>query len=217
MAGLWAAFLEFFQLGLFWLTQFYGGHLASAIVSFSILVRLLLLPATVRMSLRARAHARRIRALKPELDRVKARWHETPDRLASETLAVYRRAGVSPMDLGLVRSSLLQTPVLLGLYHSIRALLTAGTVKRGFFWVIDIARPDFAVAVLAAASMALAGWAGASESQPTWTLGIPAVVSGIMALTLSAGLGLYLVASGLVGTLQGLMVRRIERRGGHAF
>ena len=40
MAALWGGFLEVFQVGLFWLTQFYGGHLASAIVTFSLLARI---------------------------------------------------------------------------------------------------------------------------------------------------------------------------------
>lgn len=213
MAGLWTAFLELFQVVLFWLTQFYGGHLASAIVSFSLLARLLLLPATVRLSLRARRHARRMRALKPELERVKERWQETPERLASETLAVYKRAGMSPVDLGVLRSSFMQTPILLGVYQAVRGMLSGGVAKRGFFWVADIARPDLGVAALAALTVGLSGWVGASESQPAWTLGIPAVLSGVMALTLSAGFGLYLVASGLVGMLQGLIVARIEERG----
>ncbi len=70
MTAMWAMFLEVFQVALFWLTQFYGGHLASAIVSFSLLARLALLPVTVGMTLRARAHARGMKALRPELARV---------------------------------------------------------------------------------------------------------------------------------------------------
>ena len=87
MISMWQMFLEVFQVGLFWLTQFYGGHLAAAIVSFSILARLALLPLTVRMTLRARAHARQLQALRPELGRVRERWKGDPQRLTTETLA----------------------------------------------------------------------------------------------------------------------------------
>ena len=57
MAALWGVFLEVFQVGLFWLTQFYGGHLASAIVTFSLLARIALLPLTVSLAGRARRFA----------------------------------------------------------------------------------------------------------------------------------------------------------------
>ena len=78
MTTMWAMFLEVFQVGLFWLTQFYGGHLASAIVSFSLLARLVLLPVTVRMTLRARAHARVVKALRPELVASFGPWSNVP-------------------------------------------------------------------------------------------------------------------------------------------
>jgi YidC/Oxa1 family membrane protein insertase len=216
MSGLWGAFLELFQVGLFWLTQFYGGHVASAIVSLSLLVRLMLLPVTVRLSLRARAHGRAVRALRPELDRVRERWADTPERMATETVAVYQRAGVSPVDVGVLRSSLLQTPIFIGLYHAVRGALTPGVGRRSFLWVADIARPDVGVAVLASVAAGISAWVGANENQPAWTLALPTVLTGAMALAISAGFGLYLLASGLVGTLQGLLVMRIEGRDGHA-
>jgi YidC/Oxa1 family membrane protein insertase len=210
MTEMWAAFLELFQVGLFSLTQFYGGHLASAIVSFSLLARLALLPLTVRMTLRARSHARTLRALKPALESVKIRCQDTPERLAEETLAVYKENGVSPMDAGVMKTALFQTPIFLGLYHAVQGALNSKLGEQAFLWVSNIARPDLGVAVLAASVAGIGGIAGASEVQPTWTLAIPVISSGIMALMFSAGFGLYLVSSGLVTTLQGLIVRRIE-------
>jgi YidC/Oxa1 family membrane protein insertase len=210
MTEMWAAFLELFQVGLFSLTQFYGGHLASAIVSFSLLARLALLPLTVRMTLRARSHARTLRALKPALESVKIRCKDTPERFAEETLAVYKQNGVSPMDAGVMRTALFQTPIFLGLYHAVQGALKSDLGEQVFLWVSNIARPDLGVAVLAASVAGIGGIAGASEVQPTWALAIPVISSGIMALMFSAGFGLYLVSSGLVTTLQGLIVRRIE-------
>lgn len=210
MAGLWATFLEVFQVSLFWLTQFYGGHLASAIISFSILARVALLPVTVRMTLRGRAHARRVKALQPELARVRERWKDSPERLGTETLAVYERSGVSPVDTGILKGALFQTPVFLGLFHTVRSALGTKAGEQAFLWISNLARPDLGVAMLAFGFVGLSTVSGASESQPGWTLALPAVISGVMALTLSAGFGLYFAANGLVGTLQGLIVRRVE-------
>lgn len=210
MTSMWQIFLEVFQVGLFWLTQFYGGHLAAAIVSFSILARLALLPLTVRMTLRAKAHARRLQALRPELGRVRDRWKDDPQRLTTETLAVYQRGGVQPVDSGVLKSSLVQTPVFIGLFHAVRGALTSRAGEQTLLWVSNLARPDIGVAMIAFSLVGLSSLAGSSQSQPGWTLAIPAVSAAAMAMMLSAGFGLYLAASGAVGTLQGLIVRRIE-------
>ena len=75
-------------------------------------------------------------------------------------------------------------------------------------------RPDIGIAVIVFGLAGLSSLAGASESQPGWTLALLAVTSVAMAMMLSAGFGLYLAANGAVGTLQGLIVRRIEGRAG---
>lgn len=210
MALIWQMFLEVFQVGLFWLTQFYGGHLAAAIVSFSILARLALLPLTVRITLRSRAHARRLLVLRPELGRVRDRWKDDRQRLTAETLAIYERGGVQPVDSGVLKGSLVQTPVFIGLYHAVRAALTSRGGEQTFLWVSNLARPDIGVAMIVFSLVGLSSMAGASQSQPGWALAVPAVSAAAMAMMLSAGFGLYLAASGAVGTLEGLIVRRIE-------
>jgi YidC/Oxa1 family membrane protein insertase len=214
MTAIWNVFLELFQFGLFGLTQFYGGQLGAAIVSLSLLARLALLPLSVRLTLRARAHGRRLRALQPALSRVRERWIDDPRRQAEETLEVYRRADVSPADGGLLGGALIQTPVFVGLFHAVRGALDARIGRQAYLWVTDLGRPDALIAALAAALVGLGSVAGASESQPTWTLALPAVSTAIMAMMLSAGFGLYLAASGGVSILQGLIVRRIEARQG---
>ena len=212
MAALWGVFLEVFQVGLFWLTQFYGGHLASAIVTFSLLARIALLPLTVSLAVRARAHTRRLRAIRPQLDRVRERWAKDPQRLMKETMAVYERRGVSPMDAGLLKGSLAQTPVFLGLFKAVQAALAESGAKQGFLWVGNLARPDVGIAVLAMTLMGLSAASAAPETQRGWALALPVISAGAMALMFSAGFGLYLASTGLVGTLQGLLVRRIELR-----
>ena len=212
MAALWGVFLEVFQVGLFWLTQFYGGHLASAIVTFSLLARIALLPLTASLAVRARAHARSLRAIRPQLDRVRERWAKDPQRLMKETMAVYERRGVSPMDAGLLKGSLAQTPVFLGLFKAVQTALAESGAKQAFLWVGNLARPDVGVAVLAMSLMGLSAASAAPETHRGWALALPEISAGAMALMFSAGFGLYLASTGLVGTLQGLLVRRIELR-----
>jgi len=213
MSVLLSGFLEVFQVSLFWLTQFYGGHLASAIISFSLLARLLLLPLTVPLAVRAREHARRIRAIRPELERVQAKWKgEDPERMAKETLAVYKRHGVKPVDSGLIKGSLVQTPVFIGLFRAVQDALSSISSPQAFLWVKDLARPDIGVSLLAAALVGAGSMAASTDGQPRWALVVPGVMTFAMAMFLSSGFALYLGSSGLVSTLQGLLVQRAEAR-----
>lgn len=213
MATIWAAFLEIFQVGLFGLTQFYGGHLAAAIISFSLLARLALLPITIRQTLRARAHAKRVRALQPEITRVRERWQADPQRQATETMAVYKRHSLSPVDAGLLKGTFLQMPVFLGLFHGVRTALNSRAAEQTFLWVSNLARPDFGIAVLAFLLVGLGSAAGATQPRSNLVVAIPALSAFAMAMFMSAGFGLYLASTGLIGTLQGLIIRRVEAKG----
>lgn len=216
MSGLWTVFLELFQAGIFSLTQFYGGQLGSAILSFSLLARLALLPLGVRVALGARRHSRALRRLAPSLERIRAKWSEDPTRQASETLELYRRHDVSPLNGSVIRGSLAQTPVFIGIYHAVRAAVSEAGVGQRFLWIANLARPDLALALVATLLTLGGAWVGATETQPAWAMAIPVLMTGILALAFSSGFALYLAAGGTVNVLQGLIVRRLESRP-HAF
>ncbi len=213
---LWNVFLEIFASGLFVMSQFYGGHLAAAIFSFSLVARLLLLPFTVRLTLRAREHAQRIAVLKPSMNLITAKWKKDPARQQKELLALYRKHEIAPVDSGVIKGALAQAPIHLGLFSAVRSALASRTAEQGFLWVSNLARPDVGIALLACLLMGLSGATGATQTRPGLAIALPAVSGLVMALFMSAGLGLYLAATGMVGTLQGLIVRRIEvgRNGG---
>ncbi len=208
MSALWSLFLELFQAGLFTLTQFYGGQLGAAIVSFSLLVRLALLPLSVRMAVRARRSARELRRLAPRVERDE--WADNPTRLAEETLALYRAHGVSPLGGGVIRGALVQSPVLIGVYHAVRSATSDLGVGQGFLWIVNLARPDVGLALLASLVAFGGAWVGASAGQSPRMLWIPVAITGTMALVLSSGFALYLLSGGVIQVLQGLIVRRLE-------
>lgn len=212
MSEIGSVVFEVFRGGLFWLTQVWGGNLAAAIVSFSAVARLALLPVSLRTALRARARARAVKALQPELARVRERFADDPRRQLQETAAVFRRHDLSPVDLGLFKGAALRAPIFLGVFHAVRAALSSRLGEQGVWWVASLARPDVGIALIVFVLVGLGSAAGASTNQPTWSLAIPALVSAVMALTVSAGFGLYLATSGAVGVVQGLAVRHVESR-----
>jgi YidC/Oxa1 family membrane protein insertase len=213
MGAVWSSFVELLQYGIFTLTHFYGGQLGAAIVTFGLLARLALLPLTTRIALRSRAHARRIKTLQPALQRVRERWKDDPNRMVQETMAVYQREGIRPMDPALLKGTLIQMPLFLGLFQSIRAVVATGVARQPFLWISSLAKPDLLVAVVVSGLVGAGVFANASG--PPNTLRVLLLISCLgtflMLLRFSAGFGLYMGASAVVSALQGLIVRRGER------
>ena len=205
---LWTAFVDLLREVLFGLAIPFGGSLGAAIIALSIGVRLVLLPMTLRLAIRARETQRKLRSLAPELELLKKKHAGDPLGLAEATRALYQSHGVELLPSGMLQSLIIQAPIGAGLYQAI----TQGLVRGGrFLWVADLTRPDFIVALLAAGLGSVAAGiaaAGAPESASRHAALISGIVTFIVAWRLAAGLGLYWAASSLVGALQAILVRR---------
>lgn len=213
MTGIWSAFVELLQMAIFGVTQLYGGSLGWAIVTVGVVARLLLLPLTVSLALRARSHARRLAALKPALQRVRERWASDPRRMLVETATVYERAGVRPIESSVVRGSLVQAPLFMGLFQAIRAAVASPFGSHGFLWLSSLVRPSIGVALVGSLLAGLGSMGMATTgNQNSWMLVLTAVLTFVLLVNVSAGFGLYMTTSGLTGLLQTLIVRHIEAR-----
>ena len=125
-------------------------------------------------------------------------------------MAVYQRHGVRPFDAGMLRGSLVQAPVFIGLFRAVQNAISTLSGSQGFWWVRDLARPDLGFGILASVLVGLGAVSGANQSQPAWATVLPVIATFAMAMTFSSGFALYLGSSGLVSSLQGLLVRRAE-------
>jgi YidC/Oxa1 family membrane protein insertase len=201
----WLFFVELLRASIFGLSHLLGGSLGGAILVFSLVVRIALLPLTIRWARRAAEHARRMRELEPELARIRRRFAGDSAGLAEATLALYRRHGLGLMPNGALNSVLVQLPINAGLYQAI----VGGVRKAGsFLWIRDLAKPDVLLATMAA--LLAAGAAAISGTNNTMARNA-AIVSGaitfLLAWRLSAGLGLYWVASNAIGVVQAIVTR----------
>ncbi|MCH7600461.1 MAG: YidC/Oxa1 family membrane protein insertase [Myxococcales bacterium] len=107
----------------------------------------------------------------------------------------------------------MQTPLFLGLFHAIRGVLSTSGAGQSFMWIKNLAGPDLGLALMVAGLVALGSITGSVPAQqPNWMLVLPALLTLVMLLKLSAGFGLYMGASAMVTTLQALIVRRLEAR-----
>ena len=201
----WSPFLDLLRAILFALAHVCGGSLGGGIVVLSLIVRLALLPLTYRLALRAHEYHQALRRLKPQLDALQQRHASQPLRLAQETRALQAKNGIGMAPKGTLLGAIVQMPIGAGIYQTIGAI-----AKRAaqFLWVHDLSRPDALVASVAAGLAGAAVAAGPSSTGSRASAALAAGVTFLVAWRLSAGVGLYWVASNVVGVVQSLLVRR---------
>jgi YidC/Oxa1 family membrane protein insertase len=174
----------------------------------SFIVRLALLPLTLRLAIRSHEYQVVLTRLKPQLDALQARHRSDPARLARETRALYTANGIGMAPKGTLLGVLVQMPIGAGVYQTI-----ASIAKRAVrvLWVHDLSRPDALVASVAAGLAGAAVMAGPATPTSRLTAGLAAASTFLIAWRLSAGVGLYWVASNVVVVVQSAIVRRLVR------
>ena len=92
------------------------GSFGLAVIAFTILVRFVTFPLTLRQLQQTRA----MQALQPRVQEIQKKFND-PKRRQEEMMKAYREAGVNP--LGCLGPLVLQFPVLIGLFYAIRQTL----------------------------------------------------------------------------------------------
>ncbi len=209
-----------------------GGDVGIAVILLTIVIRLILLP----FSLSAARTQRSMKVLEPKIKELKEKHKDSKEKVALETLALYREARVNPFASILM--VLIQIPVLLALfwvfsYESFitvnEALLyaftpTPGPVSLEFLGIISVAGKSIFLAVLAGLSQFLqAHMALSGTMKPSPLAGMqgdfqriiglqlkyvfPFIIA-IISYTTSGAIALYFIATNLAGSLQEWYVRR---------
>lgn len=209
---IWTWLIEVFRGALFGLTHVYSGSVGAAILTLSIVVRVALMPVTLRATRRRLRMAAAQKKIQPQLEKLRRRWREDPARLNTEVLKLYRRHGIRPFRDSGFGGLLLQLPFVAALYTVIRQ--GAGAAGR-FLWIRDLARPDVVLAGIASALTALVALATPSAPGPGARIAvvISMLFTFLILTRLAAGVGLYWAASSAVGAVQGVLLRRVRAGG----
>src|SRR5215469_5841482 len=191
---LWHSFVSFLVAVLWALTQMYGGNLGLAIITLSLIVRLSLLPLTIRIARRAQVQQETLLALREEVARLKAKYRNSPERLASELSKLYQRYGVHPVSSFSLAGGILQFLTGASLYSAIKKGLGAGG---RFLWISDLARPDAMLAVATGVLTFLVSLLGPQlpEHSRLAIAALPAIMTVLLAWHLASGVVLYWASS----------------------
>jgi len=203
-----------------------------SITIFTILTRLILLPLTLRQQQSAQA----MQALQPKLQELQKKYGKDRERLAQEQMKLYKEHGVNP--LGGCLPTLLQFPIMLGLYQAIIRVLgttplqlldlsrhiygSAATLSRllpldqSFLW-LDLGRPDplyilpILVVITTWAQQKLMTPPATDPQSASMTQSMQVMMPlmfGFFAMQFSSGLSIYFIISNLVGIVQYYLIGR---------
>lgn len=117
-------------------TVFHSAGLA--IIAFTIIVKTVMLPLTVK-SIRS---SKAMQDLQPKIKELQKKHGNDRQRISQETMALYQQYQVNPMAGCL--PMIIQIPIFLGLYQSITTLSNTGTGywDQGFLWLPSLDHPD---------------------------------------------------------------------------
>jgi YidC/Oxa1 family membrane protein insertase len=210
---LWSNLIDVLRGSLFVLAHWCGGSFGAAILLASTVMRVALLPITLRATRRRLLREQKLRELAPQLADIKRRYADKPDLLFASTQKLHEAHGVPLFDRQGAIDSFLSFPPAAALYSAIRA---AGDRTGGFLWVADLAKPDRLMATVAAAVAGAGAWAasstpGATTSSQTLPVILAVVLTFVFLSHLSAGLALYSVSNSVIGAAERMIAARTTR------
>jgi YidC/Oxa1 family membrane protein insertase len=133
----WDQYVDFVE----WVLSSLGDVFSSgglAIIAFTIIIKTLLLPLTVK-SIRS---SKAMQELAPKIKEIQKKYGQDRQRASQEQMALYSQYGVNPMAGCL--PMIIQIPIFFGVYTGIRALSgsEAGVWANGFLWLPSLEQAD---------------------------------------------------------------------------
>lgn len=110
------------------------GNMGILIMLMTLIIKFLLLPLVYRSYI----STAKMRILKPEMDEIKAKYGDDMQKVQVENMALYKKAGVSPMS-GCV-PILLQMPILFAMFQFFPVLFELR--QETFLWSLDLSAYD---------------------------------------------------------------------------
>lgn len=184
-----------------------GFNTGLIILVTSLVFRFALLPLTIKAACSALQRQKKLQSIQPELEKLKKQHKNSPEQLSRQTLELYKKHQINLLDKKGLLSGILQAPLFIGMIAAINRIVGTGG---GFLWIADLARPDFLLTAIAATLTLLASilTPNLNEQGKALVIWMPVLLTAVFLWKLSAGIGLYWVASNLVSVLQSLIVRR---------
>ena len=177
-----------------------GLGLGLAIITATLLLRVLLLPISWSAAYRGCVRQKKMAKLHPELQQRKEKYANDPKLYMQQMTMLYRKHDLSVLDGKSLLGGLAQMPLFLGMFQALRS---AGDGAR-FLWVSNLFKPDVLFALIAGVTTALMITANPDlpEQMRLFMILVPSVMAIMAALHFCSALSLYWVASNCFSAAQ---------------
>jgi YidC/Oxa1 family membrane protein insertase len=203
---MWNEFINFLVSAISSLSNIFGYNTGIIILVATLIIKLALLPLSVKIVHGTLRRQKDLKKIQPELDTLKTKYKNQPELMSKKTLALYKENKISFFDKTSLFGSIAQMPLFIGMMSAIPKIIRSG---QSFLWISDIARPDVLLTVIAAGLTFLSTIIGPNlpEQRKAFMLYLPVLLTCLFLWKLSAGIGLYWVASNAVGIGQSIILR----------
>ncbi|OUR92942.1 hypothetical protein A9Q84_20755 [Halobacteriovorax marinus] len=178
-----------------------------AIIILTLLIRTLMFP----LQYKSFKSMKKMQKIQPELNRLKEKFKDDPQRMQKETMAAFKKAGANP--LGGCLPLLAQMPIFFAFYQVLyNAEEFVGSPFIGWIADLSIKDPMYVLPVLMALAMLVQSKLNPSPTaDPTQqkVMMIMPLVFGFIMKDLPAGLNLYIFTSTIYGVGQQLLVYKL--------
>lgn len=191
-----------------------GLSAAVAIIVFTVVARLLLLPVFFTAAYKVHKNKLAMDRLKPQIDRLRDQFKDDPREMMQRTMALYKKHDVRLLDRTAVLNIGSQTVLGLGIFQTMRQMV----FHSKFFWIADIAKPDALLALFVSClTFGMMMLMPSAEQSAMLMFLIPALISVFVLANMSSALGLYWATSTLTTIGQTLSVTsRIRYQENHS-
>jgi YidC/Oxa1 family membrane protein insertase len=197
---LWTHWLKAIQALLSFLSSELDLGVGLGIVVLTILLRTVILPISWPIAYRGSIRQKKMLRIQPELQRLKADCADRPRLYAERMMKVYQDNGIAVLDWRSVLGSLVQMPLLIGMYQSLRGLANGAR----FLWVETLSRPDPVFALFAGLTtmLLMAANPDLPEQMRVILILVPSILAAIAALKFCSALAVYWTVSNCYSAIQ---------------
>jgi YidC/Oxa1 family membrane protein insertase len=184
--------------------------LGLAVIVTALILRAIVLPVSWSVAYRGCIRQRKMRRLQPELQRIKEQFAGKPDVYFQHMQALYSKNGLSFFDGKSLLGSLVQMPLLLGMFQTLRDI---GNGIR-FLWVPNLLKPDLTLAIIAGLTTALMMTVNPDlpEQMRMFMLIVPSIIAAVVALKFCSALAIYWATSNCFSAIQTAALHAVVRR-----
>ncbi len=202
---IWATWLTLIENCMQFLLTQSGMSEAFAIIILTLLTRFLLLPLSYHSAYKMYKNKQAMQALKPELEQLKIKYKDSPEKLFKMTMSLYRKNGIKFIDNSTMLNLATQGVLGLGLYQTLKAMI----FNSSFMWIGNLAKPDLILSLLIGLLTVLTmSVMPAAVEQSFWIfILVPLVISMVVFFSVPSALGIYLLTSNFVTFCQTVVLR----------